>query len=236
MRWLLLILIFLLASCGVSATAPRTETSAVTAINTQSATFGAVDFVAVVRAVQPIATRECRRRTRGINCNFLVQLDPNRKAPPNAFQGVTKDGRPVLTFTASLVNNVRNPDELAFVLGHEAAHHIDGHLARQKQNAIAGAAVFAGLATLTGGSAADVANAQKLGAVVGARSYSKEFELEADELGTLIAYRAGYNPLIGAQYFTTLPDPGNRFLGTHPPNNDRLETVRRTSARLGIAG
>jgi len=44
--------------------------------------------------------------------------------------------------------------------------------------------------------------------------------------------RAGYNPVRGAQFFTRIPDPGNRFLGTHPPNAQRIETVRRVNAQL----
>jgi len=238
MRWLILALIMFLASCGITITTSSTGAPVPAGDAPPSRLLPAtsvVGFADVVRAVQPVATQECRRRTQGVNCDFLVLVDPSRRAAPNAFQSVDKQGRPMLTFTAALINDVRNPDELAFILSHEAAHHIAGHIARQEQNAAAGAAVFADLATLTGGDAADVAEAQKLGAAVGARTYSKEFELEADELGTIITHRAGFNPLIGAQFFTVIPDPGDQFLGTHPPNTERLEAVRRTSARLGIS-
>lgn len=74
--------------------------------------------------------------------------------------------------------------------------------------------------------------ATNVGASVGARSYSKEFELEADALGTVIARKSGYNPVRGAEYFTRIPDPGNRFLGSHPPNAQRIETVRRVNSQL----
>ena len=67
---------------------------------------------------------------------------------------------------------------------------------------------------------------------VGARSYSKNFELEADALGTIITARAGYDPLRGAEFFARIPDPGDKFLGTHPPNASGLDTVRRTAAGL----
>ncbi|MFA3918950.1 M48 family metallopeptidase [Ruegeria hyattellae] len=191
-------------------------------------------FTEVSRAVTPRAIEECRRRTRDVNCDFRIVVDPDPRAPVNAFQSLDEDGRPVLTFTASMIATVHNPDELAFVMGHEAAHHIQGHLDRQAQNAAAGAAIFAELATITGGNEAAVEDAQKIGAVVGARSYSKEFELEADELGTIITARAGYNPIVGAAFFSRLPDPGDRFLGTHPPNAERVEIVRRTSAQVGF--
>lgn len=248
MRWLKLaqtflaptLLTFLLVACDVPANTPGPSGPSGPSGPVLSTTPGSAidtnELTVVVRAVQPAAVEECRRRTRGVNCNFLIVINPDPRAEANAFQSVDDQGRPVLTFTAALIGKVRNPDELAFILGHEAAHHIAGHLARRAQNAAAGAAVFAGLATLTGGNATDVENAQKLGAVVGARSYSKEFEIEVDELGTLITHRAGYNPLIGAAFFSTLPDPKARFFGTHPPNSERYNAVRRASARLGVQG
>lgn len=233
MRWL--ILIFALAACEVT-----TPDKSATSRQTPAVVAGTDVFAEVVRAVQPVAAEECRRRTNGVNCDFRVVIHPNRRAAPNAFQGVDDQGRPELIFTKSLINRVSSPDELAFILSHEAAHHIAGHLARRDKNAEAGAADFADLANLQGGNADDIAAAQKLGAVVGARSYSKEFELEADELGTIITYHAGYNPLVGAQFFNSFSGPDSRtgagFISTHPPNAERLDLVRRTSARLGVPG
>ena len=197
-----------------------------------SAQKAARQFVEVVQTVEPVAERECRARARGANCDFQIVVDDRPGQPPNAFQTVDKTGRPVIAFTLALIGDVRNADELAFVMGHETAHHIAGHIRRQQENATAGAVIFGGLAVLTGGDASAVQSAQELGAAVGARSYSKEFELEADALGTVITKRAGYDPVRGAEFFTRIPDPGNRFLGTHPPNAARLETVRRTAAKL----
>ena len=189
-------------------------------------------FQRVLATVEPVAESECRARTTGVNCDFKIMVDDRPGQPANAFQTVDRQGRPVIAFTLALIADARNEDELAFVMGHEAAHHIAGHLMRQQQNAVAGAVIFAGLATLSGGDASAVRTAQQLGAQVGARTYSKDFELEADALGTIITARAGYQPLRGAQFFTRIPDPGDRFLGTHPPNRDRLATVRRTVAGL----
>ena len=131
-----------------------------------------------------------------------------------------------------LIAEVQNADELAFVMAHEAAHHLLGHIDRQRRDARTGALVFGELASLTGGGADVVRSAQELGAIVGGRSYSKEYELEADALGTILTIRAGYDALRGAAFFDRVPDPGNRFLGTHPPNAARLEAVRRAAAGL----
>ncbi len=200
--------------------------------NTLSTAEAARTFVSVVRTVEPVAERECRARTSQINCDFNIVVDDRPNQPANAYQTVDRAGRPVIAFTLGLISDARNADELAFVMGHEAAHHIAGHIDRQQQNAVAGAVIFAGLATLSGGNASAVQSAQRLGAQVGARSYSKNFELEADALGTIITARAGYDPLRGAEFFARIPDPGDKFLGTHPPNASRLDTVRRTAAGL----
>ena len=117
-------------------------------------------------------------------------------------------------------------------MGSEMCIRDRGHIARGQQNAVAGAVFLGGLATATGGTVADVERAQQLGAALGARSYSKEFELEADALGTIITVRSGFSAVRGAQFFNRIPDPGDRFLGTHPPNAARLATVRRVSAGL----
>jgi predicted Zn-dependent protease len=134
-----------------------------------------------------------------------------------------------VVFTLALIASAQNQDELAFVMGHEAAHHIAGHLGRQREAAAAGAQVFGELAARGGRDEAAIRAAQELGAAVAARSYSRDFELEADALGTVITLAAGYDAIRGAQFFTRIPDPGDQFLGTHPPNAQRIATVRRVS-------
>lgn len=212
---------------GTSAQTPSAATQA-----SRSSNQMARDFIAVVKRTEPVAEAECRARTSGTNCDFQIVVDDRENQPPNAFQTVDKNGRPIIAFTLALIARAENQDELAFVMGHEAAHHIQGHLARQRQAAVTGAAVFGGLAAITGGGQGSVETAQKLGAAVGARSFSKDFELEADGLGTIIAHKAGFDPVKGSLFFGKIPDPGDRFLGTHPPNAARLETVRRVAAGL----
>lgn len=180
--------------------------------------------------VIPVAERHCRALAAGMNCNFQVGVDRNPKAPPNAFQTVDENGRPQLIFNTALLADLRNVHELAFILAHEAAHHIEGHLGQTNRNATTGAILGGVLAAALGADAAVVDTATRAGAVVGSRTYSKEFELEADALGARIAKIAGYDPVVGAEYFTRIADPGNRFLGTHPPNADRINTVRRAAA------
>lgn len=226
----LLLAILVLSACV--ATEPSAPVSApVTRAATGSGTIPM--FQGVVARVEPLAERVCRAEAKsGTNCDFKVVIDTRENQPPNAFQSVDASGRPVLTFTVPLIRRAQNADELAFVMGHEAAHHISGHLGRTQQSAVLGGLAGIVLGVAVGGGSELVDLTSDIGASVGARAYSKSYELEADQLGTVIAYRAGYNPERGAQFFTRIPDPGDRFLGTHPPNGQRIETVRRTMASL----
>ncbi|HCW85600.1 MAG: M48 family metalloprotease [Rhodobacteraceae bacterium] len=235
MRYLSIPLLAVSLSACVSTPSPEPAApsqSSVSAPTSANAEQAARQFVKVVQTVEPVAEAECRARTTDLNCDFNIVVDDRPGQAPNAFQTLDKNGRPVLAFNIPLIATVRNADELAFVMGHEAAHHIQEHLARQQVNATAGALIFGGLAAITGGGEQIVQTAQQVGATVGARGYSKDFELEADRLGTVISHKAGYDPVRGAAFFTRIPDPGNTFLGTHPPNALRINTVRKTAAKL----
>lgn len=193
----------------------------------------AENFVAVVRRVEPVAERYCQRLARVSNCDFRIVIDDRPGQPANAFQTLDNTGRPILAMTVALIADARNQDELAFVMGHEAAHHIAGHIPQQEDTALAGAIIAGILASVSGAGEQGIRAAQDMGATVGARRFSKEFELEADSLGAEIALAAGFDPLIGMAFFDRLPDPGDAFLGTHPANAQRKDVVRATVARFG---
>jgi Zn-dependent protease with chaperone function len=190
------------------------------------------NFVTVVERVEPVAERVCEERTRNVDCDFRIYVDDRPGVPPNAFQTIDPRGRPAIVFSLALIADARNQDELAFILGHEAAHHIEGHIPRSQASAELGALILGGLAEVTGQGPEGVDAALRLGAEVGARRYARDFELEADALGTVIAHGAGYDPVRGAAFFARIPDPGDRFLGTHPPNAERIALVRRVANAL----
>jgi predicted Zn-dependent protease len=207
--------------------APAGTSSAV-----QPARAAAENFLTVVSRVEPVAESYCRSRRVAQNCDFRIVVDDRPGQPPNAFQTLDRFDRPVIGFTLALIADARNADELAFVLGHEAAHHIAGHIPKRQDQALSGALLAGVLAQASGLTPDEVRAAQNLGAEVAARSYSKDFELEADALGAEIALVAGYDPLRGAGFFDRLPDPGDKFLGSHPPNAARKAQVAATVRRL----
>ncbi len=229
----LLLAAWLVSACDVTPVpripAPEDGSARLPAVSPQQ-------FLEVAQDVEPVAEAVCRTETPDQNCDFAILVDRDPRSGVNAFQTLDREGRPVIILTLGLIAIFENEDELAFVLGHEAGHHIARHIPEQRRSAAEGARVFGEIATAGGADARGIARAAELGAFVGARSYSRSAELEADAVGTVIASRAGYDPLAGARLFMRLPDPRMGLLSTHPPNADRLAVVRRTLAGLRAGG
>lgn len=219
-----------LASCDVPTTssAPQTAPVPVERVTRTGSPQSVADFRVVVRRVEPVAEQVCRQMRPGVNCDFSISIDNRPNQPPNAFQTYSDTGRPLLVMTPALLRRMRNRDEIAFVVAHEAAHHIEAHIGQTQRTAATGAILGAVLGAAIGLDATGVDTATNIGGNIGARRFSKGFELEADALGARIAQRSGYNPLRGVLYFQDARDPGDQFLGTHPPNADRIQNVRNS--------
>jgi Zn-dependent protease with chaperone function len=226
MRFPALALSLLLSGC-VAATAPMAVLPAGVPAPAAQAGQG---FDAVVARMKPVAEHVCRERAPQLNCIFVIEVENRPGQAPNAWHRRDAQGRPIIGFNTALLAYARNDHELALIFGHEAAHHIANHLTRARASAQTGALVGGLLGIALGADQGTVQGLVDLGAGIGARRYSQPFELEADRLGTLIAWRAGYDPALGAGLFRRLPDPGNTFLGTHPPNSERLRVISQTLA------
>ncbi|MDE0345462.1 MAG: M48 family metalloprotease [Boseongicola sp.] len=216
-----------LTACVPDAT-QRPELEPLPKVKRTGSPQGLEDFRAVVRRVEPVAEQVCRESQANLNCDFLILVDERPNLQPNAYQMYQRNGRPVIVFTSSLLRAMKNRDEVAFALSHEAAHHIEEHILQTQSSAIAGILIGAIFGTAAGLDEGGMDAAADIGGTIGARSYSKEYELEADALGAKIAERAGYDALRGVLFFQDAADPGDRFLGTHPPNADRIRIVRRS--------
>lgn len=195
--------------------------------NLITARRGSASYRSVLARVEPIAEAECRAR--GVaQCDFAFLEDINPKAPVNAFQ--TRDGnQPVVILTRTLLNEVKDPHQIAFIISHETSHHIRNHLPRQQRNVQVGALFGAILASQIGVNVNDGARA---GGFLGSRSYSQNFELEADSLGAAIAHRSGYDPVRGIQFFARESSGRQPIFATHPPDAKRIENVQRVAAGL----
>lgn len=189
-------------------------------------------FTRISKQINPIATSICKEQSKDLPekfCDFQFKINTDPRQPPNAFQSINRAGQPVVTFNHNMLRAVKNDHEIAFILGHEAGHQIARHLLKKRRNAMTGAIMGS---IILGGAGIDPQMAADLGSAIGAQRYSKEFELEADRLGAYIAYRAGYDPRIGAKSFQRFGTETASALSTHPASPDRIRTVNKAYAQI----
>jgi len=127
-----------------------------------------------------------------------------------------------------------NEAQLAGVMAHEMSHVYMQHSAKQENKAewTSGLAGLAGGilgATTGGGMLGQLAQA---GVQFGAQGimlkYSRTDESQADAVGAIILYKAGYNPQALADFFKTLEAQGGappQFLSDHPNPGNREQAI-----------
>lgn len=247
-RCIALLLGFTLAACAspsyeVPAPGP-TPTAVAVRPDPGGSPRRAGDFRRVASRVETVGERFCREelpRAPAIHCDFVIVLEDDPRMPPNAFQTRGPDGRPVVVMSTRLLGQMRSDDEIAFVLSHEMAHHIADHIPRQQQSQMLGALILGGVVAAAGqasGSPASqdaIRQAMDMGAFVGGRAYSQDYELEADWLGAFIAARSGYDPERGSAIFARPALAGSGgpvILSSHPASPQRLALVARANEEI----
>jgi predicted Zn-dependent protease len=124
-----------------------------------------------------------------------------------------------------LLKVATSDDELAVVMGHEAAHAIARHGAERISRGMAAQVVF-GVAAASGevDPALVEATAVAYGAL-GETAFSRGEESEADHIGLLIAADAGYDPRAAIEFWRKMGALGGakppEFLSTHPSDETR---------------
>ena len=196
------------------------------------------DMAAIVREQAPDAPNEnaqalltdLQRRLEGGVRNRLHRFQvtvvgddqPTAFALPGGFIFVAEP-------LADLCNH--DPDELAFVLGHEMSHVIRRHaIDRLLSQKVLSAASLA-----SPGRGVLAPWVRRVGLQWLERAYSQEQEFEADELGVLLMRAAGFD-LAGSvrvlDRFLRLAPSSDRsglgaYLSTHPPVRDRIDRLQR---------
>lgn len=134
----------------------------------------------------------------------------------DVFQAYTFGGAAVVFYTG-LVDRL-NDDTLASIVGHELAHIVAGHIAEETSRTIVNTTHPETLTPLAG-------------------FYGLNAEIEADRVGLVYAFLAGYDPRAGAVFWAEQAefDKGqtfNLFLDSHPPYQDRARYLERDAAIL----
>src|SRR5690348_7913879 len=131
-----------------------------------------------------------------------------------------------------------NEAELAGVMAHEMSHVYMQHSAKQmKQNVVPSILAGVGqvLGSMMGGVGGAVASigGQMAGGMLSMK-YSRGDEAQADAVGAIIMWKAGYNPKAMAEFFQKLEKEGGsggpQFLSDHPNPGNRVEAVDKEIA------
>jgi len=130
-----------------------------------------------------------------------------------------------------------NEAELAGVMAHEMSHVYMQHSAKQMQKNTLPSILAAGgeiLGQIFGGVTGAIAS---IGGQVGggllSMKYSRADEAQADAVGAIIAYKAGYDPKLLAEFFQKLESQGGappQFLSDHPNPGNRVAAVEKEIA------
>ena len=149
--------------------------------------------------------------------------------------------------TRGMLVHMNSESELAAVLGHEIAHITEKHGLRRKTRGKVQDIVSVGAAILTG-QPGIVELGQVLGGVL-ITGYSREFELEADQVGASYMAKAGYSPEAMLKTIEILknkdrieieqarlekrpPQVYHGFLSSHPDHDTRYGEAIRESNQL----
>ncbi len=151
-----------------------------------------------------------------------------------------------VAFYRGILDNMRNDDEVAVVMGHEIAHVRRNHAAqRARQQAAAGV----GLAIVSAGlGAAEVQNADRWAGIMGAGltfgvllPYSRQHEYEADQLGVDYMHGSGYRPSQSITFWEGMSARSQgrsrppALLSTHPNDQQRMAALRQHIQARGYA-
>jgi predicted Zn-dependent protease len=149
----------------------------------------------------------------------------------------------VVVVHEGMVTFVQSDDELAVVIGHELAHVAKGHIestsTRRTIGTILGGIASVAIGVATGG--AVVPNLMGTGAKFGTIVYSKEQETEADQVGILYVYKAGFNPEAGIaiweRFAKEVPASNKKsLLATHPASSERMARIQKTVEEIKAGG
>jgi len=144
-------------------------------------------------------------------------------------------------FHSGTILAVSSVDELAGVMGHEIAHIKQHHYARmRKQSQIPDLLVgIAGMAAAIAAEEPGLLIATQAANVAMKLRYSREYEAEADQFGSVFMVRAGYEPAGSTRFFERIlekqknyPNDIPPYLYSHPEVEDRIASIEIAAESL----
>jgi predicted Zn-dependent protease len=156
----------------------------------------------------------------------------------------------MLQIWSGLLLRMANEAQLAAIIGHEIGHYVARHGVERLRDARSRAAfgqflgMFLGAA---GAGGAAVGFLGQLALIAGMFAYSRENEIQADEIGLELMIRAGYAPREAPRIWQQLVDElkgdpaneatsGSILFATHPAPSDRLDKLAALARAMPAEG
>lgn len=178
--------------------------------------------------INAIGQRLAANSGRGINYSFTVLDDEmvNAFAAPGGF----------IYITTGLLKRLKNDNEIAAVLAHEAGHVVERHSLKAVQRQMLAQFGLQIMGMLLGGdgglSQSLVLKASEISVSLLLLKNSRVNELQADIAGVRIMRVSGYDPrgMADVQRMLLAQAGSNRnlaILSTHPPSQERIDMIQK---------
>ena len=142
-----------------------------------------------------------------------------------------------------MIEAAHSEGEMAGVMAHEISHVALRHATAQQTKATSAKSTIIGLGSILGGAILGGQTGAAIGQTIAQgyfTKYSREYETQADILGSQIMARAGYDPRELAAMFRTIAQQGGgggpEWLSSHPNPGNREQRIMQEAAMLRVEG
>ena len=199
----------------------------------------------IIMMLCPCAFAEISRETAESAWRRMCEADGFRDLPinfendssPNAWVSFRSQNDFSIHVSSGLMEILNTEDEIAGVLGHEIGHVKRGHYTRGRNRAV-GWGIADNLLGQIGGRGGNIArNVGRVGIELAESGFSREEEVEADDYGSELLRKAGYDPYGLYNAMKALAD--NNFItqpsgfSSHPPTERRLQHLLAKAEESG---
>ena len=170
---------------------------------------------------------------------FNYQFDVVNASDINAF---ALPGGPMYV-NRGMIEAAKNEGEMAGVMAHEISHVALRHATAQQTKLQNPLNQILGIGAQIGGGIVGGAAGQQMGAMLAQGyflKYSRDYETQADILGSRIMAAAGYDPRDLANMFQTIQQQsrggGPEWMSSHPDPGNRFQKINAEAAALTVNG
>lgn len=195
---------------------------------------------------------QAKRYVESVGQRLVAAIPPEFRQPSFDYQFDVVNARDINAFALpggpmfvnrGMIEAAKNEGEMAGVMAHEISHVALRHATAQatKQNSIGNQLGTIGL--ILGGAIFGGQGGAQLGAI-GAQvlqtRYSRDYETQADILGSQIMANAGYDPRDLANMFRTIEQQSGggrapQWLSSHPNPGNRYQNINREASQLNVS-